>query len=98
MQEGAKERDSVDAVNGKNVGYVVPQKIDKNENGHVKLFFRVTNTFRDCKIVAKCGDEVLLERKKKIVVPGEMETLLLTEAKIATVNGAIEVVVEEESL
>jgi NADPH-dependent 2,4-dienoyl-CoA reductase/sulfur reductase-like enzyme len=98
VQEGAKERDSVDVVNGKNVGYVVPQKIDKNENGHVKLFFRVTNTFRNCKIVAKCGDEVLLERKKKIVVPGEMETLLLTEAKIATVNGAIEVVVEEESL
>ena len=41
---------------------------------------------------------MLLERKKKIVVPGEMETLLLTEAKLATVNGAIEVMVEEESL
>lgn len=94
--EGAKEHDSVDVVNGKNIGYVVPQKIDKNIGGNVKLFFRATNTFRDCKIVAKCGNTVLLERKKKIVVPGEMETLLLTEAKLAAANGTIEVVLEEE--
>ena len=60
------------------------------------MFFRVTNTFRNCKIIAKCGDTVLLERKKKIVVPGEMETLLLTEAKLAMVDKEIEVIVEEE--
>ena len=98
VQEGETTRTSVDVVNGKNVSYVVPQKLDKNLAGNVKLFFRVTNTFRNCKIVAKCGDTVLLERKKKIVVPGEMETLLLTEAKLAQVDGEIQVMVEEETV
>ena len=92
---GASVRDTVDVLNGKNIGYVVPQKIDKNIKGNVKLFFRVTNTFRDCTITAKCGDKILLQRKKKIVVPGEMETLLLTESKLAEANGTIEVVLEE---
>ena len=93
--EGAKEHDSVEVVNGQNIGYVVPQRVDKNIGGNVKLFFRVTNTFRDCTITAKCGETVLLQRKKKIVVPGEMETLLLTEAKLAEVQGKIEVYLEE---
>ncbi len=93
--EGAKEHDAVEVVNGQNIGYVVPQRIDKNIGGNVKLFFRVTNTFRDCTITAKCGDTVLLQRKKKIVVPGEMETLLLTEAKLAEAKGKIEVYLEE---
>ncbi len=93
--KGVSQRNAFDVVNGKNVGYVVPQKLDKNVEGNVKLFFRVTNTFRDCTITAKCGDNVLLQRKKKIVVPGEMETLLLTSAKIAEINGTIEVSLEE---
>ena len=93
---GASEKDTVDVVNGKNIGYVVPQKLDKNLQGNVKLFFRATNTFRDCTITAKCGDKVLIQRKKKIVVPGEMETLLLTQAKIAETSGEIVVTLEEE--
>lgn len=93
--KGTTKRNAVDVVNGKNVGYVVPQKLDKNAEGNVKLFFRATNTFRDCTITARCGDKVLLQRKKKIVVPGEMETLFLTSAKIAEANGTIEVSLEE---
>ncbi len=93
--EGRKEHDSIDVVNGNNIGYVVPQKLDKNMSGNVKLFFRVTNTFRDCKIKVTCGDTVVMERKKKIVVPGEMETLILTEAKIAEMNGTVTVTLEE---
>lgn len=93
--EGRKEHDSIDVVNGNNIGYVVPQKLDKNMSGNVKLFFRVTNTFRDCKIKVTCGDTVLMERKKKIVVPGEMETLILTDAKIAEMNDTVTVTLEE---
>ena len=95
VSEGETQRNSVDVINGKNVGYVVPQKLDKNIGGNVKLFFRVTNTFRDCTITAKCGDKILMQRKKKIVVPGEMETILLTESKIAEIDGNIEVSLEE---
>ena len=95
--EGNVERDTVDVLNGENVSYVLPQKLDKNLKGNVKLFFRVTNTFKNCTIKAICGEQVLLQRKKKIAVPGEMETLLLTEDKIAMANGEIKVVLEVES-
>ena len=93
--DGKGERDEVSVANGKNIGYVVPQRLDRAVGGMVKLFFRVTNTFRDCVIRVKCGDKVLMERKKKIVVPGEMETVLLTERKLATVDGDLEVELTE---
>ena len=92
-----EEKDVIDVVNGKNISYVVPQKLDKNAAGNVKLFFRATGTFRNCVITAKCGDTVLLQRKKQIVVPGEMETLLLAQAKIAAAQGNIEITLEEQA-
>lgn len=93
--EGAKVHDAIDVINGANVSYVVPQKLDKNIKGNVKLFFRVTNTFRDCTITVKSGDKVLLQRKKKIVVPGEMETIILTENKISELEEKLEIILEK---
>ena len=84
----------VNVVNGKNVNYVLPQKIDTSTAENVKVFFRVSNTFKNCTITAKCGDVVLLERKKKIAVPGEMETILLTADKLNAVSGDIEISLE----
>ena len=84
----------VNVVNGKNVNYVLPQKIDPTAGGNVKVFFRVTNTFKNCTITAKCGDTVLAQRKKKIAVPGEMETLILTADKLSAADGDIEVYLE----
>ena len=66
---------------GENVSYVCPQRIEKNVDGNVKLFFRATNTFANCTIKVTSGDEILHVRKKKIVVPGEMETVILPSAK-----------------
>ena len=89
VMNGSKAREVIDCTNGENVSYVLPQKIDKNRKGNVKLYFRVTNTFKDCVIKVKCGDEVILEKKKKVAVPGEMESILLTEQKLSKINGEI---------
>ncbi len=89
-----REKETVTVENGQNISYVVPQRLDKNAGGQVKLFFRVTNIFRDCTITAKCGDKVLLKRKKKIAVPGEMESLVLRDDQIAEADGKIEIVLE----
>lgn len=91
---GRKEHNAVDCVNGDNIGYVLPQKIDKNIDGNVKLFFRVRNTFKHCKIVVESAGEVLQEKKKLICVPGEMETLLLTKENIDKAQGKITVRLE----
>ena len=95
--QGSSERNSVDVTGGKNISYVLPQKVDKNADGNVKLFFRATGTFKDCTIRATCNGKTLMERKKKIVVPGEMETLLLTEKKIAEADGEITISLEVQA-
>jgi NADH dehydrogenase FAD-containing subunit len=92
--EGRQVRDFVDVSSGNNVSYVCPQRIDKNLKENVKLFFRVTNTFKDCTITAKCGDTILVQKKKKIAVPGEMETLTLLSSKLASLQGNIEIALE----
>lgn len=68
---------SFSIVNGKNIGYVVPQKISKPAE-NVKIYFRVSNVYKNVTFKIKDGDKVVLERKKASVAPGEMETLILT--------------------
>lgn len=97
VKQGNKKRAFVDVKNGKNINYVVPQKIDVNVPGNVKLFFRVTNTFRNCKITIKSGENVLLQRKKQIATPGEMENVILTESKVKLIKENVEIYLEEEN-
>ncbi len=92
---GAKEHNAVSVINGKNIGYVLPQKLDKGLEEPVKLFFRVRNTFKNCTIKVLCGEKEIFARKKKIAVPGEMETILLTKELLKEVNGDLTVTLEE---
>ena len=94
--ETAKSGKIINVAAGRNVSYVLPQKIRLSGNENVKLFFRVTGTFRNCTITALSDGNVIASRKKKIAVPGEMETMLLTGQKLADVNGDIEVMLETE--
>ena len=97
VSNGKNTGENVAVKNGANISYVCPQRIDKSAEGNVKLFFRVTNTFKNCTITAKCGDTTLVQKKKKIAVPGEMENLLLLQDKLAGVSGEITVALEAEN-
>ena len=92
--EGNATKNYVEIVSGKNISYVCPQRVDKNLGEHIKLFFRVTNTFKNCTITARCGDKMLVQKKKQIAVPGEMETLMLINSKLAEADGEIVVSLE----
>ncbi len=94
---GSARGERISVTNGANVSYVCPQYLDKGAEGNVKLFFRVTGTFKNCTIKAKCGDRVLVRKKKKIAVPGEMENLLLPQEKFGEINGEISVSLEVEN-
>lgn len=86
---GSKDRDVIECNNGKNISYVLPQKIDRNIQGNVKLYFRVTNTFKDCVIKGVSNGKVIFERKKRVATPGEMESVMLTEQKLKEIDGEI---------
>ena len=96
VKNGGKKRDTLFVKNGKNVSYVLPQKIDKNLAGDIKLFFRVSNTFKNCTVKAECGGKVLVKRVKRVAAPGEMETLILKDADIHAAKGEITVSLEEQ--
>lgn len=95
VKEGAKPHDAIDCVNGKNINYVLPQKIDKNVVGDVKLYFRVSNTFKNCQIKVECNGKELIKRAKRVAAPGEMETLVLKQSVIDECDGPITLSLEE---
>lgn len=86
---GKREKDFVNVLPHKNLNYVLPQRLDRKQNENVKLFFRVNKTMKNCVIRATCNGAVLAERKKKIAVPGEIETLLLQARMLETINGDV---------
>ncbi len=59
------------------VRYVVPQNIKSNTDIDVKLYFRVTDVYRNAKVVVTCGDKVLYSKKKPKLCPGEMEYVVI---------------------
>ena len=81
------------ATDGK-VRYTVPQRITEVKD--TEVYFRVSDVFRDKKIVVRDGDRVILEKKKQKLAPGEMETVKLTADMIGGItSGAISLSLEE---
>lgn len=63
------------------ITYTVPKYINiENVNKSVDLRFRVNNVYRDKYISVCFGDERVMHIKKRILTPGEMETVKLTKA------------------
>ncbi len=76
------------------VRYTVPQRLTEVKD--TEIYFRVSDVFRDKKIVVRDGDRVILEKKKQKLAPGEMETVKLTADMIVGLeSGSIRVSLEE---
>ena len=63
------------------VRYTVPQRITEKKD--TTVYFRVSDVYRDMKLVVRDGDKVLIEKKKQKLAPGEMETVKITADMIA---------------
>ena len=93
---GKTEKRLAEVESGENISYVCPQRLDLAKKENVKLFFRVKNVFKNCTIRVESAGEVLFERKKKIAVPGEMETVILTAEKLEKIVDKATVSLEVE--
>ena len=67
------------------VRYTVPQTV--NTLADTEVYFRVSDVFRDAKIVVRAGDKVLVSKKKQKLAPAEMEKVLLTKEMLDEANG-----------
>ncbi len=63
------------------IRYTVPQRI--TEEAATRVYFRVADVYRDKKITVTAGDEIIYEKKKQKLAPGEMETVELSKEIIS---------------
>lgn len=82
----------VAAQNG--VRYTVPQSIraDNVEND-VNLFMRVGNIYKDVYLIVRDGSNIVYKARKRVVAPGEMESIKLKKELIDKIEGS-EITVE----
>ena len=90
------EKDPIKTKTGNGIRYVLPQLIDKNAEGGFEISFRVTGEFRNCTVVARCGDRVIAKRRRPIVTVGEMEHLKIPGELIPSLDGDLVVSLEVE--
>ena len=81
--ESRKDAEILLETDGK-IRYTVPQRI--TELCDTRIYFRVSDVYRDKKIVVRDGDTVIFERKKQKLAPGEMETVTLKGDLLAKVK------------
>ena len=67
-------------------------RIHKNAEGKIDVYFRVGSAYRPAKLLVKCGEDVIMNKKKAIMTPGEMEKITLDAEKI---TGDIVLTMEE---
>lgn len=92
-----KSGDYINTQGTNGVRYIVPQRINKETDKDVKLYFRVGQVFKNVKLVVKCGDEVIMSKNKKKMTPGEMENVLikLDTVKSLPADSTLTVTIEE---
>ena len=57
--------------------YTVPEMIDEDTKEDTTIRFRVSNVKKDGKITVRVNGEDVISKKKRIMAPGEMETLII---------------------
>jgi len=79
------------------VRYTVPSTVNVDKMPEqLSIRFRVGNVYRDCFISMYIGDERIIHKKKSIMAPGEMETLLLVPKMLEGKEEAVSITVKVE--
>lgn len=93
----AKREHRLKTCPGKDVSYVVPQYIRKDNIGrNVELSFRVKSVKIDVEILVKEKDKVIAHFKRDHIAPSEMEKVILPKVLLDKVCEEIEVSIEEK--
>lgn len=83
-------------INGQNVSYTVPQRLNVEAvEDKLTVFMRVNNIYHNKKLVVTCGDEVIASFKRQHLAPSEMEKILLNKAQLGKIAGDIKISLED---
>ena len=96
LKGGLNARSAIRTVAGKGVRYVVPQCVT-GFGEELRLFFRADNVYRGAVIRVCSGGRELQKKNRRIVTPGEMETVVLSREELSLLGGEITIEVELRS-
>ena len=96
LKGGLNARNAIRTVAGKGVRYVVPQCVT-GFGEELRLFFRADNVYRGAVIRVCSGGRELQKKNRRIVTPGEMETVVLSREELSLLGGEITIEVELRS-
>ncbi len=84
IRGGDGEKLSVEIKTDGKIRYTVPQMITVKKD--VTVYFRVSDVYKNVKIKVSDGENVIFEKKRPKVAPGEMESIKLKADKLGNVN------------
>lgn len=90
-----EKNETVNTIAGDGIGYIVPQNIDTKTDEDINLFMRVRNIYKNKKLVVKSDDKVVLEKKRKHMIPSEMESINISKDILKNITGNISISIEE---
>lgn len=81
------EEEYINLSNGFGTTYTVPQKIRIDNIGNsIEVFTRVNKIFKNVKLEVKCGDDILVSKKRQHMAPGEMEKIVIPKNKLSNLQ------------
>ena len=96
IKEELKKDKYVNIINGQNVNYTVPQRLNVNDaSDKLTVFMRVNNIYHDKALVVRSGDEVIAKFKRTHLAPSEMEKVVLSKVLLDKVKGDITISLED---
>lgn len=97
IQKSIEKQGKVVAIdNDENTSYVMPQTLDLNNLGKsCELFFRVRRPINECNVLIKINDNVIRKVHKHILLPAEMESVLIAFNKVEGEIKSISLSIEE---
>ncbi len=83
IKSGEVNRDYVDVCGADGVRYVVPRFLSRDCAAEkIQFKMRVGNVFKNVRLVAEVDGEEIYSKKKQIVTPGEMESVIFNKDQI----------------
>ena len=96
--EAAVEARYLPTKGERGVRYIMPQRVNANGalNTDTALFFRVDNNYKNKAVTVSVDGKAVYSVKKRMLVPGQMEHVNLTDAVIEAIRGGESITVSLE--
>lgn len=86
----------VNIINGQNVNYTVPQRLNIDDvQDKLTIFMRVNNIYHNKALVVRSGDEVIAKFKRAHLAPSEMEKVILGKVLLDKIKDDITISLED---